>query len=94
MRKLIRATKRTWSSVLAYRPQAAARVLGLQLHVVHASTELDFSTVFATLVQLRAGGLLIAPDGAALALRYAVPPDLSVSRVRCGRRFHELRRKW
>jgi putative ABC transport system substrate-binding protein len=54
-------------------PQAAARVLGLQLHVVHASTELDFSTVFVTLVQLRAGGLLIAPDGAALALRHAVP---------------------
>ena len=40
---------------------------------MHASTELDFSTVFATLVQLRAGGLLIAPDGAALALRHAVP---------------------
>src|SRR6266550_914898 len=60
------------ASVLAYRPQAAARVLGLQLHVVHASTELDFSTVFATLVQLRAGGLLIAPEGAALALRHAV----------------------
>jgi len=54
-------------------PQAAACVLGLQLHVVHASTELDFSTVFATLVQLRAGGLLIASDGAALALRHAVP---------------------
>ena len=34
--------------------QAAARTLGLQLHVLHASTERDFDTVFATLVQLRA----------------------------------------
>jgi putative ABC transport system substrate-binding protein len=61
---------------------AAARTLGLQLHVLGASTELDFTSVFATLVQLQAGGLLIAPDGlfqsrieelAALALRHAVP---------------------
>src|SRR5262249_47812797 len=35
--------------------QAAARTLGLNLQVVHASTELDFDTVFATLIQ-RAGG--------------------------------------
>src|SRR5262249_40083524 len=42
--------------------QAAARALGLQLHVLHASTERDFDTVFATLVQLRAGGLVIMPD--------------------------------
>jgi putative ABC transport system substrate-binding protein len=36
--------------------QAAARTLGLQLHVLHASNERDFDAVFATLVQLRAGG--------------------------------------
>jgi putative ABC transport system substrate-binding protein len=62
--------------------QAAARSLGLQLHVLHASTERDFDTVFATLVQLRAGGLAIGGDAflnnqseqlAALALRHAVP---------------------
>ena len=62
--------------------QAAARTLGLQLHVLHASTERDFDTVFATLVQLRAGGLVIGPDPffnsrseqlAALAVRHAVP---------------------
>jgi putative tryptophan/tyrosine transport system substrate-binding protein len=40
--------------------QAAARTLGLQLHVLHASNERDFDTVFATLAQLRAGGLEIA----------------------------------
>ena len=56
--------------------------LGLQLHVLHASTERDFDTVFATLVQLRAGALVIGADAffssrseqlAALALRHAVP---------------------
>src|SRR5262249_59473547 len=41
---------------------AAARTLGLQLHVLHASTERDFDTVFATLVQLRAGALVIGAD--------------------------------
>jgi putative ABC transport system substrate-binding protein len=62
--------------------QAAARTLGLRLHVLHASAERDFDTVFATLTQLRAGGLVIASDAffnsrseqlAALALRHAVP---------------------
>ena len=42
--------------------QAAARTLGLQLHVLHASTERDFDPVFASLVQLRAGGLVIGSD--------------------------------
>jgi putative ABC transport system substrate-binding protein len=62
--------------------QAAARTLGLQLHVLHASTERDFDTAFATLLQLRAGGLVIGTDPffnsrreqlAALAVRDAVP---------------------
>jgi putative ABC transport system substrate-binding protein len=62
--------------------QAAARILGMQLHVLHARTERDFDTVFATLAQLRAGGLVIAADAffvsrseqlAALALRHGVP---------------------
>jgi len=62
--------------------QAAARTLGLQLHVLHASTERDFETTFATLVQLRAGALVIGSDAffinrsellAALALRHVVP---------------------
>ena len=62
--------------------QAAARSLGLQLHALHASTERDFDTVFARLVQLRAGALIIGADAffinqseqlAALALRHAVP---------------------
>jgi ABC-type uncharacterized transport system substrate-binding protein len=62
--------------------QAAARALGLELHVLNASTERDFDEVFAKLVQLRAGGLVIGPDTffssrseqlAALGVRHAVP---------------------
>ncbi len=62
--------------------QAAARTLGLQLHVLHASTERDFDSVFASLVQLRADALVIGSDLfftsrseqlAALTVRHAVP---------------------
>ena len=62
--------------------QTAARSLGMQLHVLQASTERDFDTVFAALVQLRAGALVIMPDIyfyarsgqlAGLALRHAIP---------------------
>ena len=40
--------------------QAAARSLGLELHVLNVSTEQDLDAVFAKLVQLRAGGLVIS----------------------------------
>jgi ABC-type uncharacterized transport system substrate-binding protein len=62
--------------------QAAARTLGLQLRIVHASTEHDFDQAFATLSQAQAGGLVIGTDGflvsqsaqlAALAARHALP---------------------
>ena len=62
--------------------QTAARTLGLQLHILNASTEADFDPVFTKIVQLRAGGLVLgagafftarAEQLAALALRYAVP---------------------
>jgi putative ABC transport system substrate-binding protein len=61
---------------------AAASTLGLQLHELRASTDRDFDTVFASLVQQRAGGLVISSDSffftrseqlAALAVRHAVP---------------------
>jgi ABC-type uncharacterized transport system substrate-binding protein len=42
--------------------RAAARTLGLELHVVHASAERDFDAVFARLSELRAGGLVISTD--------------------------------
>src|ERR1041385_4118084 len=62
--------------------QAAARTLGLQLHVLNASTDREFEAVFANLIQLRAAGLVIVSDPfftgrseqlAALAARHAVP---------------------
>jgi putative ABC transport system substrate-binding protein len=62
--------------------QAAARTLSVQLRVVNASTERDLDTVFATLVDLRAGGLVVVTDPffntrqaqlAALAVRHAMP---------------------
>ena len=61
---------------------AAARTLGLSLHVLNASTDRDFDAVFARLAQLRAGALVIGVDAffnshsaqlAALATRHAVP---------------------
>ena len=62
--------------------QAAARSLGLRLHVLNASSERDFDSVFARLGQLKAAALIISPiislvgrieQLAALAIRYRVP---------------------
>jgi len=61
---------------------ATAKSLGLDLHVVEASSERDFDGVFAKLTELRAGGLVIGGDAlftghsdqlAALTLRHAMP---------------------
>jgi putative ABC transport system substrate-binding protein len=61
---------------------SAARKLGLQLHILQASTEHDFNGVFANLVQLRAEGLAISAGAlffnhseqlGALALRHSMP---------------------
>ncbi|MGB6419789.1 MAG: ABC transporter substrate-binding protein, partial [Pseudolabrys sp.] len=43
--------------------QLTARTLGLQLHILNASTERDFDAIFAKLTQLRAGGLVIGGGG-------------------------------
>jgi putative ABC transport system substrate-binding protein len=60
----------------------AARTLGLTVHVLNASSERDFDGVFAKLIQLRAGGLVIDSDAfftarneqlALLSVRHAVP---------------------
>jgi putative ABC transport system substrate-binding protein len=62
--------------------QSAADTLGLQLHVLHASADRDFDTVFSRLGELRAGGLVIGGEPffnsrseqlGALTLRHAVP---------------------
>jgi putative ABC transport system substrate-binding protein len=70
------------AETLSREVQAAARTLGLQLHVLYASTEGDFDMVFATLLKLNAGALVIGTDPffntrseqlAALGIRHAVP---------------------
>jgi putative tryptophan/tyrosine transport system substrate-binding protein len=62
--------------------QQGARTLGVQLHILHASTEHDFDTVFATLSGAKVGALVITADPflnswserlAQLASLYAVP---------------------
>jgi putative ABC transport system substrate-binding protein len=60
----------------------AARRLGVELLVLHASTQGEFETAFARLRDLKAGGLIIAQDVffnsqgaqlAALTIRYGIP---------------------
>ena len=62
--------------------KASARVLGRQLRVLNAGTAQEIDAAFATLVQQRAGGLLVSGDPffdserdrlVALAARYSVP---------------------
>ena len=62
--------------------QMAARTLGVQLHVLYATSERDFDTVFTSLAKLRAGALVISADSlfisrseklAALTVGHAVP---------------------
>jgi putative ABC transport system substrate-binding protein len=62
--------------------QDAARSLGLELHVLNASTESEIDKAFRTLVELRAGALIVSVDPfltnhraqiVALAARHAVP---------------------
>ena len=62
--------------------RAAAQTLGLELHVLNASTDRDFDAIFAKLIQLRADGLVIGGEQlftnhveqlAALTVRHAVP---------------------
>jgi putative tryptophan/tyrosine transport system substrate-binding protein len=62
--------------------QAAANVLGLRLHILHASSERDLDSAFGDLIRLQVGALVIGTDGffnsrseqlATLSLRHAVP---------------------
>jgi putative ABC transport system substrate-binding protein len=70
------------ADVLSRDLQTAAGALGVQLHVLYATTERDFDAVFTTLVQLRVGALVIVPATlftsrserlAALTLQHALP---------------------
>jgi putative tryptophan/tyrosine transport system substrate-binding protein len=62
--------------------QTVASTLGLQLHVLHASTEREIDAAFETLVRLQAGALVIGTDAffvsrienlAELTVRHGVP---------------------
>jgi putative ABC transport system substrate-binding protein len=62
--------------------QEAARLLGQQIHILHASSEAELETAFATARQVGCGGLLVAADPffnsrrtyiVALAARHAIP---------------------
>jgi putative ABC transport system substrate-binding protein len=71
------------AETLSREVQAAAAALALEFHVLHASAESDFDKVFANLVQLSVGGLVIGGADpffssrmeqlAALTVRHAVP---------------------
>jgi putative ABC transport system substrate-binding protein len=67
--------------------EAPSRALGLQLHVLNAASERDFDLVFAKIIELQVGGLIIPADTvfnsraqqlAALTLKHAVPAIHSV----------------
>jgi putative tryptophan/tyrosine transport system substrate-binding protein len=81
MALLVNPTSRN-TEIVSRELQAAAGTLGLQLHILQASTDRDFDAVFETMKELRAGGLLMATDGlfnarsdqlAALTVRHAMP---------------------
>ena len=79
---LVNPTSREITESVSKDMQLTAWALGLQLRILDASTDRDFDTVFATLKQLQAGALVIAPDAffisrteqlGALTVRHAVP---------------------
>ena len=83
---LANPTDRTLAETLLQEVLQAAGTLGLQLYVLHANTERDFDTVFATMAQRQAGALVIGADSlfvsrskrlAAFAVRYAIPASFS-----------------
>jgi putative ABC transport system substrate-binding protein len=79
---LVNPTNPSLAEAVSKELQAAANTLGLQLHVLPASSEQEIDTAFANLLNLKAGALVIGADGflsaqseklAAMALRHAVP---------------------
>jgi putative ABC transport system substrate-binding protein len=79
---LVNPMSTTLAETITRELQAAARTLGLEFHVLQSSSEREIDAAFATLVQLRAGGLVIGADAlfnsrseqlAALTIRHRVP---------------------
>src|SRR5499425_488214 len=79
---LVNPTSTTLAEATTRELETAARTMGLEFRVLHASSEREIDTAFATLVQLRAGALVIGADAlfnsrseqlAALTIRHRVP---------------------
>ncbi len=82
MALLVNPTNPALSETTTKEVQAAARTLGLEFHILNASTEREFDGVFAKLIELRAGALVIGGEPlftshseqlAVLAARHGVP---------------------
>jgi putative ABC transport system substrate-binding protein len=82
MALLVNPADRALAQSQAREVLSAARRLGLELHVLNASSDRDFDTVFADLKRLRVGGLVIGAGSvfvretdklAALTVRHSVP---------------------
>src|SRR5436190_5452143 len=59
---LVNPTNPTNAAATTQDLQAAARTFGVRMHVLEASSERDFDSVFATLGSLKVGGLVIANE--------------------------------
>jgi putative ABC transport system substrate-binding protein len=79
---LVNPSNPVFTEVETNEMQAEARVLGVKLLILNASNQNEIDAAFATLVQQRAGALLVGSDSffldqrnqlVALATRYAVP---------------------
>jgi putative tryptophan/tyrosine transport system substrate-binding protein len=82
MALLINPTSPAYSEAATESAQSAARILGVRLLVLNASTESGIEAAFVTLVEKRAGSLLVTGDSflvsqrdqiVALAARHSVP---------------------
>jgi putative ABC transport system substrate-binding protein len=79
---LVNPTSTTLTQTTTRELETAARTLRLEFYVLHASSEREIDAAFITLVQLRAGALVIGADAlfnsrseqlAALTIRHRVP---------------------
>jgi putative tryptophan/tyrosine transport system substrate-binding protein len=79
---LVNPTSTALAETITREVEAAARTLGLEFHVLHASSEREIDAAFTTLVRLRADALVIGADAlfnsrseqlATLTIRHRVP---------------------
>ena len=79
---LVNPTSRNLAEAQTKDLRAAARIFGLEIHVLHASGDGDLDNVFASLARLQISGLVITADSflysrreqlGALAARYTMP---------------------